>query len=229
MSHVEPPIATVKIRPRNRRGLRSVSEMRWRASGVFLVVASSFAAGCGSTRPSRYYQLALPVDRRAKSATSTFPVRLVLGRFIASHLYREDRIVYSSRGEEIGTYEYQRWAEPPTEMIEEALLRELRASGHYQGVYSLGSETRGDFVLRGHLFDFKEVSGEILLARVTLELELREMKSGQTVWGHYYTHDEPVSAKDISAVVAALNRNVQRAVKEVCDGLDEYFGSRPAK
>jgi len=45
---------------------------------------------------------------------------------MTSHLYREDRIVYGNGAEQLGTYEYQRWAEPPTEMIQEVLLRELR-------------------------------------------------------------------------------------------------------
>jgi hypothetical protein len=60
---------------------------------------------------------------------------------------------------------------------------------------------------------------------VTLDLELRDMKTGSTVWTHNYTHDEPVNTKDISAVVAALNRNAQQGVREVCTSLDQYFAS----
>jgi ABC-type uncharacterized transport system auxiliary subunit len=68
-----------------------------------------------------------------------------------------------------------------------------------------------------------------MAARVTWELELRDLKSGATVWTHYYTHDEPVSGKDVPAVVAALDRNVQRGVKEVVASLDQYFASHPVK
>ncbi len=64
---------------------------------------------------------------------------------MASHLYRDDRIVYSSGGTQMGTYEYQRWAEPPTEMVEEILLRELRTSGRYHAVYTHRSNVNGDF------------------------------------------------------------------------------------
>jgi ABC-type uncharacterized transport system auxiliary subunit len=88
---------------------------------------------------------------------------------------------------------------------------------------------QGDFAIRGRLYDFKEVDGEQISARVTLELEMRDLKNGATVWTHYYTHDEPASGKDVPAVVAALDKNVQRAVKEVVESLDQYFASHPVK
>jgi ABC-type uncharacterized transport system auxiliary subunit len=88
---------------------------------------------------------------------------------------------------------------------------------------------KGDFALRGRLYDFKELSGPQLSTKVTLELEMRDLNTGGTVWTHYYTHDEPVSGKDVPAVVAALDRNVQRAVAEVVASLDRYFAAHPVK
>jgi ABC-type uncharacterized transport system auxiliary subunit len=146
---------------------------------------------------------------------------------MSSHLYREDHIVYSSRGEDMGTYEYQRWAEPPTEMIQDVLFRALRSSGRYRAVYAQRSSIRGDYLLHGHLYDFKEVTGSPLSARFSLDLELRDTKTGTTVWTHIYNHDEPVSGKDVSAVVAALNRNVQRATNEFSASLGQYFSAHP--
>ena len=78
-------------------------------------------------------------------------------------------------------------------------------------------------MLRGHLYDFKEVSGGSLLARVSVELELHELKTGVTVWTHLYTYDEPVAHKDISSVIAALERNAQRGIGEFTASLGEYF------
>jgi cholesterol transport system auxiliary component len=186
-------------------------------------------SGCGAARPSKYYQLTVPADAGAVEKAGTVPVTLLLGQLLTSHLYRDDRIVYGNGADQLGTYEYQRWAEPPTEMIEEVLLRELRASGRYRAVYYRRSNMQGDFALRGRLYDFKEVDGGQLSARVTLELEMRDLKNGATVWTHYYTHDEPVNGKNVPAVVAALDKNVQRGVKEVVESLDQYFASHPVK
>jgi len=192
-------------------------------------LAVGFLSGCGAARPSKYYQLTVPADPSAVEKADAVPVTLLLGALMTSHLYREDRIVYGNSSEQLGAYEYQRWAEPPTEMIQEVLLRELRASGRYRAVHYRRSNMQGDFALRGRLYDFKELSGAQMSARVTLELEMRELKNGATVWTHYYTHDEPVSGKDVPAIVAALDKNVQRGVKEVVESLDQYFATHPVK
>jgi ABC-type uncharacterized transport system auxiliary subunit len=202
------------------------------AGRVFLTALAlmvGMLSGCGAARPSRYYQLTVRADAGALEKPDAVPVTLLLGALTTSHLYREDRIVYGNGAEQLGTYENQRWAEPPTEMIEEVLLRELRASGRYRAVYYRRSNMQGDFALRGQLYDFKELTGGQMSARVTLELEMRDLKSGATVWTHYYTHDEPASGKDVPAVVAALDKCVQRGVKEVVESLDQYFASHPAK
>ena len=182
-------------------------------------------SGCGATRPSKYFQLTVPGDVGTMADRNPNGVVLLLGPLRASHLYREDHIVYSASGENMGTYQYQRWSEPPTEMLVEVLLRELRASGRYRAVDVLRSNSRGDFILYGRLYDFKEISASPLMARLTMELELRDNKSGSTVWTHYYSHDEPVSGKDISAVVAALDRNAQRGMGEVKSSLEQYFSA----
>jgi ABC-type uncharacterized transport system auxiliary subunit len=199
--------------------------------GFFLVIALTLGllSGCGATRPSKYYQLTVPADAPAVEKADAVPVSLLLGGLMTSHLYREDRIVYGNGPEQLGTYEYQRWAEPPAEMIQEVLLRHLRASGRYRAVHYRRSNMKGDFALRGHLYDFKELTGSQMSARVTFDLEMRDLKNGATVWTHYYTHDEPTGGKDVPAVVAALDKNVQLAVKEIVESLDQYFASHPVK
>ena len=194
-----------------------------------LVVWVGIATGCGAARPSKYYQLTSPNEMSTPADPEPFPVILLIGPLMSSHLYREDHIVYSTNGETMGTYEYQRWVEPPTEMIRNLLERELRASGRYRGVTELRSSARGDYLLRGRLYDFKEVTGNGMAARVALEFELRETKSGTTVWSHYYAHDEPVSGKDISAVVAALDHSAQGIVGQVKSALEQYFSTHPPK
>jgi ABC-type uncharacterized transport system auxiliary subunit len=189
-------------------------------------LTAGLLAGCGAARPSKYYELTIPSGVTPAAERSPIPVTLLLGPLRASHLYREDHIVYSSNSESMGTYEYQQWVEPPTEMLVEVLLRELRASGKYRSVDLMRSNSHGDFILYGRLYDFKEVSASPLVARITFDMQLREVKTGATVWTHFYKYDEPVNGKDVSAVVAALDRNAQRGMSEVESSLEQYFSSR---
>jgi len=192
-----------------------------------LMLCLGILDGCGAARPSKFYQLAVPGDT-APGAAPAYPVTLLLGPIGTSSLYRDDRIVYTSNHEAMGTYQYERWAEPPSEMIREVLFRELRSSGRYQEIHSLRSDVHGDYVLRGHLFDLRELDGKVLAARVTFEFELHDSRTGATVWQRYYSHDEPVDGKDVPAVVAALNRNVVSGLSDLREGLDQYFSTHTA-
>lgn len=193
-----------------------------------LILCLGMLNGCGAARPSKFYQLTVPSDKTSGAEPAPYPVTLLLGSITTSHLYRDDHIVYTSNGEAMGTYEYHRWAEPPSEMIDDVLLRKLQASGHYQHIYSLRSDVRGDYVLRGRLYDLREISGNALTARVAFEFELRDSRTGTTVWNRSYSHDEPVDGKDVSAVVAAMDRNVQRGLSEIMGSLDQYFSTNRA-
>src|ERR1700730_7680281 len=217
----------VNGRSRKRRKWSVLRSANFRGARMLLaMIVAGGLAGCGATRPMQYYQLSVPPAVH-HGATNASGISLAIGPMAASHLYREDRIVFSAGPQQMGTYEFQRWTEPPAEMIQEVLLRRLRASNLYREVFTQRSASHADYVLRGRLYDFKEVSGSPLQARVTVEFELKDMKSGVTVWSHYYNHDEPVSGKDVPALVAALDRNVQRGVGEVKASLEQFFSSLP--
>jgi cholesterol transport system auxiliary component len=192
-----------------------------------LLLTISLGGGCGAARPSKYYQLTVPGDVAPAAGSDPYHVTLMLAPITSSHLYREDHIVYTDNAQYMGVYQYQRWAEPPTEMIRDVLLRELRASSRFEGVYPWGSNVRGDYILRGHLYDFREISAANLVGRVTLELELRDARTGATVWTHFFSHDQPVASKDVAAVVAALDQDVQQAITEFRVSLDQYFSAHP--
>ncbi len=194
---------------------------------ALLAAAAAGLAGCGAARPSKYYQLDVPTAPSA--VTNAYPVALLVGRITAPHLFRDDRLVYRTGPGQLGTYEYHRWAEPPTDMLEAMLVRMLRDSGRYGTVQLLRSNARGDYIVRGRLHEMDELSGTPLTARVAFEVELYEIKSGTTVWSRAYSHDEPVAGKDVPAVVAALNRNVQRGMSEIVAGLDAYFAAHPQR
>jgi ABC-type uncharacterized transport system auxiliary subunit len=91
----------------------------------------------------------------------------------------------------------------------------------------LRSDIHGDYLLHGRLYDFKEVSGSSEVARVTMELELRNVKTATSVWTHFYSHDEPTAGKNVDAIVAALDKNVQQGIAESLASLNEYFAAHP--
>jgi ABC-type uncharacterized transport system auxiliary subunit len=196
-----------------------------KCSAVFLAIAVAGLCSCGAVPATKYYQLKAPAEVVSPSTSNPLPITLLVGPLKASHLYREDRLVYATDSEAMGTYQVHRWAQPPTEMLQELLWRSLRATGRYGAVNVLTSGSRGDLLLEGNLYDFKEISGSTLAARVSLGLELHDMKTGAIVWTHNYAHDEPVNGKTVSEVIAALDQNAQRGMSEAETSLNEYFAA----
>ena len=198
--------------PKRRRG---------KISGAFAIGALLAAglSGCGSMKPVKYYQLTHPPMSTLGKSPSTADVSLLVRPFQTSHLYREDRIVYGGEGEELGLYEYQRWVEPPLELLQDALARGLRSSGNFRSVTKLRSDSNVDFSLIGHLYAFREVSTGGVVARLNFDVELIDVKIGKAIWRHTYNHDEPSSGKSVADVAAAMDKNVHLSVQEIHDGV----------
>lgn len=189
-----------------------------------LVFASCFT-GCGSARPIKYYQLDYPPT--SVVASDADATTLVVRLFEASHLYLDDKIVYGFDSPEMGTYETHRWAEPPVEMLQNAIVRGLRSSGQFRAVYTLRPGVDWRFVIAGHLYDFKEVDTNPIVARLNYEVRLWDRKKGTTVWDRVYNHDEPASQKTVTAFALAMDKNVKRSVQDLQAGLEEYFRAHP--
>lgn len=183
-------------------------------------------AGCGASRPVSYYSLdatPLPMPAEAPKSDSRLPVALVVGRISASPLYTDNPIVYQVSNVEMETYEYHRWAEVPTEMLETMLTQDLAASGRFRSVTRLGAGTRGDYILRGHLYALDEVDSPSLMARFSLELELVDVRTRSVVWTQTYDHDRAVDQKTVSAVVEALRQDVAEGIDQLSAGLETYL------
>lgn len=205
--------------------LGTVALMRClRGLGV-LAALGLFATGCGSSRPIKYYDVSYPTktETRPAAVNTTLTVR----PFETSRLYLDNRIVYGFNSPELGMYQYHRWVDPPVDMLQTALVRGLSSSGTFQAVYTLRRGPEGRFLLGGELYDFKEVDGPNVVARLNYDVRLRDRKAGTIVWEHSYNHDEPVAEKSVSSFATAMDKNLQRSVQEVQAGLEEYFRAHP--
>ena len=197
-------------------------------TALLLAVVGVFTASCGASRPVKYYVLDPGSSETASSsAPARYPITLLVARLGSSHLYLDDRLVYDVGPVELGTYEYHRWAEPPVEMVQDALISALRSTGDYRSVAAIASNLRGNYVLRGRLDALDEVDKPAITARFSIELELFDPRSGATVWTGSYSHDEPVQGKTVPDVVEAMDRNVRTGARQLSASLGQYFAQHP--
>jgi cholesterol transport system auxiliary component len=185
-------------------------------------------AGCTKAIPVHYYQITYPP--LAVNGSPAYDVNVLIRPLFTSHLYREDRILYGSTAEQMGVYLEERWAEPPTDMMQNAMIRGLRSAGRFRGVSALRSSTAGDFLISGHLYEFKEIDQNgTASARLSFDIQLRDLHSDQIVWTWPYNHDEPSAGAGVPGVAAAMDKNVNASIQALSAAIDEYFRSNPPK
>jgi ABC-type uncharacterized transport system auxiliary subunit len=190
---------------------------------IVVVLVALIASGC-LPHKVQYYQLSA-FEKQAPPAESG-PLLLV-GRIATPQALQDGRIRYREGPNEVGAYEYHRWTDPPGMMVRDSLIQVLRASGRYKSVEPMGSSAAGDYSVRGKLLEFAELDGPGIQTRVSLDLELREVRTGQLVWSQLLTRDDAVQAKKVSDVVQSLDRNLRAVLAEAAAAIGQNVEAHP--
>jgi ABC-type uncharacterized transport system auxiliary subunit len=194
-----------------------------------ILLVAGIGISCGAARPVNYYSLEpMPTTPAADAPASQIPVTLLVEHVTSNELYRDVRLVYGMSREELGTYEYERWAEPPVDMIQEELVTALRDTRQFHSVEAIASRLRGDYLVRAHLEALDEVDKPQMSARFSIRVELYDPKTAAVVWSDSYSHDDPVTGKKVRDVVAALDQNVKTGLNQLASSLAQYVASHPS-
>lgn len=199
--------------------------VRWGRPAA-LLLAFACAAGCGGRAPeTRYYDLASAARRQAARG----PV-LAIEPLSADEPYDDERIVYRENPYRVDYYHYHRWSASPGALVSRHLERALEASGRFAAV--LRDDPKGaSFVLGGRLIALEEVdlSRRRWVARVALELHLRDAASGDVVWSRKLEETEPVSRQSPEGVARALSRALDRIARRLAPELGRVASAAPPR
>lgn len=192
----------------------------WRTVLLTGAMTSVFLSGCmGKVKYPAYYRLNLapPVDPPAKAdALASIAVR----EFRAPAYLREGPIVYLTSPEEIGFYEYHRWAVDPRQTITGAIVEYLRASGNFKLVKVYDGRNDVDYVLSGRLDKLNEVDDEDgVKVEVALSAQMTDLHSGTTVWVNSAAKKSKVEGRNVSSVVAQMSNLADRSIEELLKSL----------
>src|ERR1700756_4454156 len=112
--------------------------------------------GCGRVRYPAYYTLNLPTppDPAAPESVRT---SVAVREFQSPGYLRQGPIVYRSTPEEIGFYEYHRWAADPRTVVTGAVIDHLRGTGRYSSVSTYSGRPDNDYIFSGKLEKLEEI------------------------------------------------------------------------
>jgi len=161
-------------------------------------------AACSSTAPpSRLYHFtSAPIPARGSFGAVTIGVGPLTP---AAHLL-EQRLAARVSDVELEYYAGHRWAAPLSELLPEAVLQGLAASGMFrEAVRSGESAGRADVILSGVVLAFEEedrADGWFGVAR--LDLVLRSVRTDRILWAGRAHGERRASARNPVHVVEAM-------------------------
>jgi len=169
--------------------------------------------GCGRVRYPAYYTLNLPAPPDPP-ATENVRSSIAVREFQAPAYLRQGPIVYRSTPEQVGFYEYHRWAADPRMLVTNAVIDHLRAT-HQFATVSAYSGRDNDYVLNGKLDKLEEVD-ETSGLRVEVAIAAQiTAKTGATVWSNTVFETRTVSDRNVPGVVAEMNHAVEIAINKL--------------
>jgi len=191
--------------------------MKKRRMAVCFVLATLIIlVGCGgAAKYPNYYTLHIqpPVDPPAQEGVRT---SLAVREFRSPAYLRQGAIVYKTSPEQIGFYNYHRWAVDPREFLTNAVVDHLRASGNFTQVKLYDGRSDIDYVLSGRLEKLEELDYEGgVKVEVAISAQMVNLANGATVWSNAVSEIGTVDKRDVPTVVAEMNRTMDRAIEKL--------------
>ncbi len=186
-------------------------------SAVALMLAmGAILSGCGGRlRYPSYYTLNLPAPPDPP-APENVRISLAVREFQCPGYLRQGPIVYRSTPEQIGFYEYHRWAADPRTSVTSAVVDHLRASGQYSTVSSYNGRADIDYVFSGKLEKMEELDYESgVKVEVAMSAQITRVDTGATVWNNSVSEVGTVSQRNVPGVVSQMNRTMAIAVDKL--------------
>ena len=188
-------------------------------SAVALMLAmGAILSGCGGRlRYPSYYTLNLPAPPDPP-AQENVRISLAVREFQCPGYLRQGPIVYRSSPEQIGFYEYHRWAADPRTFVTGAVVDHLRASGQYSAVSVYNGRADVDYIFSGKLEKMEELDyGSGVNVEVAMSAQITRVDTGATVWTNSVTEVGKVSQRNVPGVVSEMNRTMAAAIDKLLE------------
>lgn len=182
---------------------------------ILIAVLALLTAACAvaPTPSDRFYRLELP-----QAAASKLPIDrvVVVNAFEAYGAVAERALLYREEGSPALTqYHYHLWAEPPAQMLSDALARHLRVLLGEERVYTRSARARADLVVRPRLRKLEQVLGEGG-ARAELALQFVVSEPGnQPLFVLEFDQSEAAASAAPEDYVVAIDKLIGRAYNEL--------------
>lgn len=190
------------------------------------LMAVLFLSGCAGVRYPASYLLNFPPPL-PQTTTQRAPLgAVVVRRFQCPEYLCQGRIVYRPSPQEVGFYEYHRWAMNPRESITQFMADSLRSQLLFKDVEANERGIEPAYVLTGRIEQLGELDRKRdVLAECAISAELVEVHTGTVLWSDRASETLPLKNRDVAGVVSGITAAAQIAVDRLVKSLAKSLES----
>jgi len=188
--------------------------MRPTTAFLMLGLTLVFLAGCGTTRPSKFYILSPIPAGESVTATGNEPA-IGLGPVVMPKYLDRPQIVQRAGDNQLLLAESHRWAEPLANNFTRVLAENLAATIPVDqvAVYPWSRTTRVDYQVSVDVMRFDaDADGNAVLST---DWKVQETESEKIITRKRSTFSEAALATDYAAIVAAQSRLLAAFAREI--------------
>jgi ABC-type uncharacterized transport system auxiliary subunit len=184
------------------------------------VLAIFLFSACGKTRYPIKYILDYPQASARGKTPKQLPGTVLVREFRCSEYLCRGPIVFRPGPEEVGYYEYHRWAMNPRLPITHLTVEVLRAQSLFDCVAPYEKGTEPDFVFSGQIERFNEIDrGRDVAVECSISAALTDTRTGSVIWSDRASETLPVSERNVRGVVRALTQASQIAIDKLVQSM----------
>lgn len=213
-------------RPERSKVNRSLLTKGLGFAGVCILALLMVECG-GKIRYPKYYTLVIAPPPAPALKDPNDPLRtatLAVRRFDTSAYLRQGRIVYREAPNEIGFYEYHRWASDPGATVTSGVIDALRLSKLFSSVESYDGHNKADYLLTGRLERLDEIDyGGAVRVEAKLTAQITSLRTGATIWSGSAAQSLGVDSRTVSAVVSRMSDAVQASITSLVASMEQQL------
>jgi ABC-type uncharacterized transport system auxiliary subunit len=194
-------------------------------SVVFFAGISVILTACGGKiHYPGYYVLnlppAAPQPAQSKPSLGSAGVR----QFSAPRFLRAGPIVYRQSPEQLGFYNYDRWAVDPRSVVTSAFVHALESRSIFQSVHSSDGGATSDYLITGTLDHLEEVDrGRRVFINVSISAQLMNVKTGNVVWSEASSQTASLKDRAMAGLAAGMSQAAQQAITNLVSSMQGYL------
>lgn len=226
----ERPWSLVRVKqPKDRKVPNKVKQMPAKKLALTTICTLMLLiTGCvGKVRYSTYYTLALAPAMKPDVSTPHWRAAVAVRRFETPMYLRQGRIVYRETPDQIGFYEYHRWAADPGAAVTTAFIESLRSANTFSTVAPYDGQDRPEYLIAGRLERLDEIDyGDGIRVEAKLSAVLMNLRTGSIVWSGDATETSNVTRRDLNAVVAEMSLALQGSINGLLSNMEQQSGTQ---